>query len=123
MLQSLGYSVLTARDGVDAVEVFQRHGGEIDLVLLDVVMPRMGAVECLAALMALDPSVRAVVSTGYVRSYSLTKLLDSDGVVGFIPKPFQLSRLSRVVSEALAIARGVPPLISADEGIPPSDVH
>ncbi len=102
MLQSLGYVVFTASDGVEAIEVFTEHVSKIDLVLLDVVMPRMGASECLAELRKLNNAVRVIISTGYVSSATLSQLLETDGVVGFVSKPFQLTRLSALIAEALS---------------------
>jgi PAS domain S-box-containing protein len=101
MLQSLGYTVLTAGDGAEALEVCRAHAMELDLVILDVVMPRMGAEECLRELEKLRPDLPVIISTGYTSRVALGSLLDSVSVAGFISKPFQLGRLSAVILDAL----------------------
>jgi DNA-binding NtrC family response regulator len=74
---------------------------ELDLVILDVVMPRMGAEECLRELEKLRPDLPVIISTGYTSRVALGSLLDSVSVAGFISKPFQLGRLSAVILDAL----------------------
>jgi PAS domain S-box-containing protein len=103
-LEDLGYQVATADDGQSAVEHYAVHGGEIDLVLLDLVMPRMGGRECFRALKALDPAVRAVLCSGYGFNIAAQELLD-EGVLEFLPKPYALGSLSEVVARVLARRR------------------
>ena len=57
--------MLTAEDGIRALEVYQAHRREIALVVLDLIMPRMGGRECLRRLRELDPQVKVLISTGY----------------------------------------------------------
>jgi PAS domain S-box-containing protein len=101
LLRELGYDVATAIDGLDAVEYYTRHAAEIDLVLVDLVMPRMGGRECFRALKAMNPDVRTVLCTGYGFNIAAQELLD-EGVLDFIAKPYELGRLSSVVSRTLA---------------------
>jgi PAS domain S-box-containing protein len=100
LLKDLGYDVATCVDGVDAVEYYTRHADEIDLILVDLVMPRMGGRECFRALKELNPDVRAVLCTGYGFNIAAQELLD-EGILDFISKPFEPGRLSSVVSRSL----------------------
>ncbi|MBN8547997.1 MAG: PAS domain S-box protein [Deltaproteobacteria bacterium] len=100
MLQSLGYGVVTARDGVEAHEYFREHWTDIDVVILDMIMPHMGARECLPLLKGINPNVRAILSTGYVNNNAVQEIMN-EGMCGFIQKPYQLAQLSAVVAQVL----------------------
>ena len=65
MLTRLGYVVLEAKDGVEAVEIFQQHQDEISCVLSDLTMPRMNGWETLAALRKISPKIPVILSSGY----------------------------------------------------------
>ena len=101
MLERLGYHVLTAGSGVEALDVYDRHRDEIVLVLTDMVMPEMGGVELLYLLKERNPDTKTVVMTGYPLEDEDRKLL-SPGISGWLEKPVDLGRLMQVVSEALA---------------------
>lgn len=101
MLHCLGYEVDTVTDGEKAVEYFKTHAAKINLVLLDLIMPRMGGRDCFRALKKLDPNVKAVLTTGFGPS-ERTQAILGDGIFGFIQKPYQLEELAKVVAEALA---------------------
>ena len=98
MLKHLGYRVLTATDGEEALEVYVEHKDQIALVLSDMVMPEMGGTELYRLLRARDPAVKMVVVTGY-------PLGEGDalphGIVDWINKPFSLEKLAQVVHRAL----------------------
>jgi PAS domain S-box-containing protein len=100
MLSSLGYSVATASDGIEAIEYYKNNYKQIDLVILDMVMPRMGARDCFRALQRICPHVRAVLSTGYVNNNAVQEILD-EGLNGFLQKPYELIKLSEVVATIL----------------------
>lgn len=102
MLQSLGYGVVTARDGVEAVDYYREHASDIDLVILDMIMPRMGARECFRILKEINPCIRAVLSTGYVNNNAVQEIMNQ-GMCAFIQKPYQLNQLSTVVAQALRL--------------------
>ena len=101
MLKSLGYEVIAARDGLEAVEYFKRHDRDIDLIILDMIMPGIGAKECFDRLKAINQSVKVVLSTGYVANNSIQEILDQ-GMVGFVQKPYMLGQLSKIVAEAMS---------------------
>jgi CheY-like chemotaxis protein len=98
-LQEMGYRVLTASDGKEAVEIYRRSREPIDLVIIDMVMPAMGGRECFRAMKSIRPELRAVLSTGF-DSNAVQEILD-EGMRGFVQKPYQLRQLSEVVAAAL----------------------
>jgi signal transduction histidine kinase/ActR/RegA family two-component response regulator len=100
LLTSLGYQVLTARNGLEAIDRFIERRSEIDLVVLDLVMPRMGGRECLRALKRIDPQVRVLLSSGWQREGHLQSAME-EGALGFLSKPYQLVALSQAVARAI----------------------
>ena len=98
-LELLGYRVLTAANGQEALEVY-RSAERIDLVLTDIVMPEMGGRELMRELRKMNPRVKAVVVTGYAMEEDLRELRE-EGIVDVIHKPFDLSTLKEVVRHAL----------------------
>ena len=75
MLEVLGYSVLIARSGQEAIDIYEKHHDAIDLVILDVVMPDMGGEETLARLRGIKPSVVVTLSSGYSLDRQVTKIM------------------------------------------------
>jgi two-component system cell cycle sensor histidine kinase/response regulator CckA len=100
MLETLGYRVILARDGLEAVELFKARRSEIDLVILDMAMPRMGGRDCFIELKKLQPNVRAILSTGYALDEVTQKILD-EGMVGFAQKPYVLDHLAATLAKAM----------------------
>jgi PAS domain S-box-containing protein len=91
-LETYGYRVMTTQNGVEALDVYARHKDDISAVILDMVMPKMGGHEAFLRLKALNPNVKALLSTGYSQSGKAQEIMDS-GVLGFIQKPYQLNEL------------------------------
>ena len=106
MLERLGYTVLVARSGPEAVERFCAQRSKIDLVILDMVMPGMGGGETFDRLRAVDPGVKVLLSSGYSINGQATEILER-GCNGFIQKPFNLLELSQTVRRL--IDAGQPP--------------
>jgi len=100
MLEGLGYRAVAAADGQEGVEYYARHTDEIDLVIVDMIMPRMNGQECFLKLREINPEVKAVLSTGYGLDSVVRELL-SDGMVGYAQKPYHAGQLSDVVAKAL----------------------
>jgi CheY-like chemotaxis protein len=100
LLQTMGYRVITARDGEEAVEVYRGRRGEIDLVLLDIVMPKMGGGQAYDCMKAMNPEVKVLLLSGYSIDGEATQILER-GCNGFIQKPFNLEQLSRSVKAVL----------------------
>jgi len=100
MLESFGFGVLEARDGKEAVDLFRERSGGIDLVLLDMMMPRMTGEEAFAEIRRIAPSARAVLVSGYDERGRIGEIVAS-GFSGFLQKPFRRRDLGRMVAEAL----------------------
>ena len=101
MLSRLGYTALPARDGVEAVEIYRDKRSEVDLVLLDLNMPRMNGQTAFAELQQLNPDVRVVLMSGFTQSVELERL-ERAGAAGHVRKPFDLAELSSQISRALS---------------------
>ena len=104
MLEGLGYEVVTASNGQEALSVYGRRREEIALVLTDMVMPEMGGATLAEALKKRDPEVRIVVMTGYARGEEEGVQLPS-GMVGYLDKPLDLQQVAQVVDQALKSKR------------------
>ena len=100
-LASRGYTVLEAANGVEAIEVLERHGGKVDLVVSDVVMPEMDGPTLLRELRSRDPSLKIIFVSGYAED-AFQKHLPADGQFAFLAKPFTLKQLVNEVKETLA---------------------
>jgi signal transduction histidine kinase/ABC-type uncharacterized transport system substrate-binding protein/ActR/RegA family two-component response regulator len=101
MLRDLGYSVATCSDGREAADYYRVHWKEIDLVILDMVMPEMGGRDAFIAMRQINPRLRALLSSGYSLNGAAQGILD-EGVLGFIGKPYRKAELAEIVKEALA---------------------
>ncbi len=100
-LTELGYRVIATKDGAEAVREFERHAGDIGLVVLDVVMPRLDARAAYEQIRVIRPDVRVVFMTGYApASTRLAELLQS-GTVPVLEKPFTPVALAAKVRSAL----------------------
>jgi CheY-like chemotaxis protein len=100
MLEKLGYQVLTAPNGKEAIKRFERHKDHIVLVILDMIMPVMGGSETFDILKSMHPTLKVLLSSGYAVDGQASDILKR-GCNGFIQKPFNLEQLSRKTSEAL----------------------
>ena len=105
MLDTLGYEVIEARDGLEAVEFFRSRASEIDLVILDLVMPRMTGEAALERMRRIAPAVPAILISGYDESGRIHEIVDA-GFGGFLQKPFRRQDLGKKVRELLGISDG-----------------
>ena len=92
MVEKVGFSVLTAANGVEAVDVFQRHPDEIVGVLLDLRMPEMSGIECFRELRRQRPDLRVLVCTGHGEEEAIDSF-SGEKHVGFLLKPYRLAEL------------------------------
>jgi nitrogen-specific signal transduction histidine kinase/DNA-binding NarL/FixJ family response regulator len=104
-LQQLGYTVLDAGDGDEAIHMVERHAGEIHLVLTDVIMPLMNGRELAVRLEAIRPGIRVVFMSGYTDDVLASQGL-SQPEVNFIQKPFSRSDLAEKVETVLSAVAG-----------------
>jgi len=100
-LQSRGYTVVQAGNGVEALEEFERHGGKVDLVVSDVVMPEMDGPTLMKELKNRDPDIKIIFVSGYAED-AFDKSLPDHKQFNFLPKPFTLKQLVTVVKETMA---------------------
>jgi two-component system cell cycle sensor histidine kinase/response regulator CckA len=100
-LASRGYTVLEAANGVEAIEVLERHQGSIDLVVSDVVMTEMDGPTLLRELRSRNPALKIIFVSGYAED-AFQKHLPADGQFAFLAKPFTLKQLVNEVKETLA---------------------
>ncbi len=100
MLEHLGFDVVTAQDGREAVEIFQQSPNEIELVLLDLMMPRMSGHEAFEEIRRIRADARVILSSGYSEEETIGKYPATE-LAGFIMKPYTLTALQQIVRQAL----------------------
>ena len=99
-LQGLGYSVILAENGLDTVEIYRNNPNEIDLVILDMIMPKQGGHSTFFELKAIDSDVNVLLISGYVSENEVNDLLRK-GARGFLPKPCRIDILAKKLREIL----------------------
>jgi two-component system cell cycle sensor histidine kinase/response regulator CckA len=100
MLKGLGYRVLVAQSGADAIEVYRADHEKIDLVILDMIMPGMGGGEVLDRMKIINADCRVILSSGYSINGEARTIM-ARGARLFLQKPFRLDDLSQKIREAL----------------------
>ena len=101
ILKGAGYSVIEAVDGADAINQFREIHKEIDLVILDVVMPKMGGREVMAYMQEIDPQVKILFTSGYANQGIHTHFILEEGL-DFIQKPYSTDALRAKIRQSLA---------------------
>lgn len=99
-LQDLGYTVILAEHGEDAVEIYKENPGFIDVVILDMVMPKMNGREAFYELKKIDDNVKVLLSSGYMAEGEAGDLLEN-GAKGFLRKPYKMIDLAKKIREIL----------------------
>ena len=102
VLKKLGYEVLTARHGKEAIEVYHQNSQRVAMVILDLIMPEMGGGETYDRLKEIDPDVKVLLSSGYSLDGQASEILNR-GCNGFIQKPFSLKDLSQKLRQIISI--------------------
>ncbi len=100
ILQELGYTVLLAENGEDAVEIYRENPGEIDLVLLDMIMPKLGGHKAFYLMREINPNAKILLSSGFVSESEVHDLLEQ-GASGFLPKPHRIIDVAKALRVAL----------------------
>ena len=100
LLENFGYTVLTARSGKEAIEIYQRDMHKIDMIVLDMIMPGIGGGEVYDRLHEIDPNIKVLLSSGYSIDGQAKEIL-ARGCTGFIQKPFNMKDLSQKLREIL----------------------
>ena len=100
ILKKLGYEVLAARNGKEAIDIYRQNRQEVAMVILDLIMPHMGGEETFDLLKEIDPQVKVLLSSGYSLDGQTTEILKR-GCSGFIQKPFRMVDLSRKLRQII----------------------
>jgi two-component system cell cycle sensor histidine kinase/response regulator CckA len=100
LLKALGYTVLEARTGKEAIDLYKANEGKIDIVILDMIMPGLSGGEVFDRIKALNPRIKVLLSSGYSIDGQAKEILER-GCDGFIQKPFSMNQLSQTIREIL----------------------
>jgi CheY-like chemotaxis protein len=100
VLQRAGYRVYLAANGKDALQTYRAVWEEVDVVILDVVMPEMDGRACFERIREVNPEAKILVMTGYTSDGSVREFL-SKGAVGIVEKPFEIQELTEAVRRAV----------------------
>jgi len=100
ILEKMGYKVFIARSGKEAIKVYEENKDQIDMVILDMIMPDMSGGETYDRMKEIDPDIKVLLSSGYSINGQATEILDR-GCNGFIQKPFKMKELSQKLREIL----------------------
>ena len=104
MLEQLGFSVLTAADGREALDLYRERGQEISVVVLDMTMPRMNGEETFRELRRLDPGLPVILSSGYTEEDVVSRFAGK-GLNGFIQKPYTVDHLQATLSRVMSAGK------------------
>ncbi len=100
LLGTLGYNVLKADNGNDALQIFTEHKDLINLVILDMIMPGLSGNETFDGLKLINPQVKVILSSGYITCDQAKKIMEK-GCDAFIQKPFRLEEFTQTIREVL----------------------
>jgi CheY-like chemotaxis protein len=100
MLEQMGYQVLVAGGGKEAVRVYEEKRDQVDLVVLDMIMPDMGGADTYDALKEINPRIKVLLASGYSINSKAAEILNR-GCDGFVQKPFDMTELSRKIRGVL----------------------
>ncbi len=106
-LESFGYSVLLANSGAAAIQIFEEQSEQIDLVLLDMLMPGMSGEETFGVLRGIRPDVKVLLSTGFAPDEAAQRFTD-EGLAGFLRKPYDPNQLAGEVQRIIERGSGQP---------------
>jgi CheY-like chemotaxis protein len=100
ILEALGYRVLSAAGGRQAIQIYEEAAGRIDLVILDMIMPDMGGGETFDRLKLINPDIKVILSSGYSMN-SQAKIIMEKGAQAFLQKPFRIDQFSQKIRDVL----------------------
>jgi DNA-binding NtrC family response regulator len=103
ILTHFGFQTLTADNGLAALEIFDREKEHIDLVIMDLNMPKMDGHACFQALLEADPKAKVIIMSGYSDGGEIQEMMGL-GAAGFLAKPFRFEGLLETVNGVLGKA-------------------
>ena len=101
ILKELGYEVFSAKDGVQGVKLYKENSSRIDLVILDMIMPKMSGEEAFNAIFSINPEVKIIITSGFSHDIKVQQLQAKNDNIVFIKKPFHASELSELIATKL----------------------
>ncbi|MGV6851917.1 MAG: hybrid sensor histidine kinase/response regulator, partial [bacterium] len=99
-LEKMGLTVLTAIDGIDAIELLKKHQNVIDIILLDMTMPKLDGAETYKELKKINPEIKVILSSGYSKQ-EITSRFKPNDLVDFLQKPYKAQELTEAICEPL----------------------
>ncbi len=99
-LTKLGYEIITASDGIEALEIYQKEKDKIDLVILDLIMPKLSAKETFSKLKNINENVKVILTSGYALNESVKQLF-SNGVIDFVKKPYNIPEIDSSIRKLI----------------------
>jgi PAS domain S-box-containing protein len=100
ILEAIGYSAISAKHGKEALEIYRERGSEIDMILMDLIMPEMGGIEAYNELRKVNPAIPIVICSGYGLD-SVEDVIADDVRAGFIHKPYKPEELKNILAEIM----------------------
>src|SRR5262249_38918622 len=101
LLRIQGFEVLEAADGADAIDLLREHGPKVDVILLDVTIPRASSHEVVAEAAQVRPDIKVILTSAYSREM-LTPPMTAKQIHGFIRKPYQIADLVQALRNAVS---------------------
>ncbi|MDW8108653.1 MAG: response regulator [Candidatus Kryptonium sp.] len=102
ILHELGHEVIQASDGVEALKIYKELKNEIDLVMLDVIMPFMDGFEVFRRLKEMDEDVKVVFTSGFSADKKMNDLISVEKNLRYITKPYQVEEIKEVIGSFFA---------------------
>jgi CheY-like chemotaxis protein len=100
LLNNFGYKVITASNGTEALEIYQREGHSISLTILDLIMPVMDGRKCLAEILRIDPHAKVIIASGYSEGGPANGDM-ATRAKGFVQKPYSMRQLLTTIRDIL----------------------
>ena len=97
MLEDMGYDVILSENGEQAIDIFKQNFSKIDVVIMDMIMPKQNGREAFYELKKIDKNCKVIISSGFTKDENLNQL-KKDGLSGFIQKPFNNFELSQLLN-------------------------
>lgn len=101
ILSKLGYKTIVATSGAEGISYYKKYINQIDLIILDLVMPEMDGKEVFSKLLKINKDVKIILSTGFGKDGE-TEMLLKTGVKAFLPKPYTITDISKILSEVIS---------------------
>ena len=102
IIESIGYSVSLAGSGQESIDIFNEKHSEIDIVIVDMIMPGINGSDVFHRMKEIDKNCKVIIASGYTYNEKIESL-QKQGLAGFINKPYILSELSQLLNDTMNI--------------------